>query len=96
MAKEISPPPPFKLLPGERESALWGRLRVELEARVESARVKLEGDLPPEVTAKVRGEIKAMRQILDFASEERTPLAWANTDRPPTKGDLKEKFGIVE
>lgn len=45
-------------------TATWRRLRGHLEARREELRVQLEKDSSPETTAKVRGRIAEIKELL--------------------------------
>jgi len=51
----------------ERESALWLKISEELTNRLGILREKNDGTYNAEETANIRGEIKAIKQMLDWA-----------------------------
>lgn len=55
----------FRLTEIERVSSLWTRIRTHLEERLRILREKNDTPLDPIETARVRGEIKAVKQLLD-------------------------------
>lgn len=48
----------------ERQSALWLKLRAHLEDRLEALRFQNDGDRTPEETAKIRGRIAEVKNML--------------------------------
>lgn len=60
----------FKISQGERRSALWGRLAEEIERLIELYRLRLERDQPEYESAKLRGRIAELREILAFGKED--------------------------
>ena len=59
----------FKLTPGERGSGVWRRIEEQLEARLDAARKRNDGNLPLDETNRLRGEIKCLKDILSFGSD---------------------------
>jgi hypothetical protein len=53
----------FKLTQSEASSDLWQKLDKYLTRRLEAAREKNDGPLHPDETARVRGEIKSLKQL---------------------------------
>jgi hypothetical protein len=51
----------------DRQSTTWAKLKKYIEARIESLRAKNDGDLDPIATAKVRGQIASMKNLLTLA-----------------------------
>jgi len=60
----MSDAPDFKLSPEERDSAIWRGIEGKLKARLESLRVKNDGDATPEATARLRGRIAEVKDLL--------------------------------
>lgn len=48
----------------ERQSALWKKLEAYLQERLQTCRKKNDGDLGELETARLRGEIRAIKQLL--------------------------------
>lgn len=46
------------------QSAAWAKLRKHMEARLQALRIKNDTDLDPVATARVRGEIKNLKNLL--------------------------------
>lgn len=69
----------FKLSMGERASPLWLRMRAHLELLLESERRKNDGNLDPQETARVRGRISMLKQVIDF-SVDLPPIETADHD----------------
>lgn len=59
----------FKLTPGERNNPLWAKLERYLNDRLEMNRRKNDGDLEPLETAKVRGRIAVIKDLLALAKD---------------------------
>lgn len=60
----------MKLTPHEQQSAVWIKLRDHLTERLDALRKNNDGDLTPEQTAKLRGRIAALREILALSKDE--------------------------
>lgn len=61
---------PFELSTAEKHSALWIKIKTELEARLETARIKNDNEtLPERETAALRGRIKCLKSILGLGDE---------------------------
>lgn len=61
----FTPPEDFKLMPGDRVSPTWQRLKEHLEKELETAQRKNEDEkLDPVQTAFTRGRIKTLRGLL--------------------------------
>lgn len=67
----------MKLTKEERESALWLRIKAEYEDRLATQRKRNDSDLSDTETAKTRGRISEIKNLL--AAGEETP--------PPVLGD---------
>jgi hypothetical protein len=65
----------FRLSAAERASPLWLRLKAHLNERLAKARTRNDGALAPDETARLRGRIACLKDLL--ALEE---------DRPPIDG----------
>lgn len=76
--------PQFLLDSHERTTGLWLKLKGHLEARLQRARVRNDGNLSPDETALVRGEIKALKGLLALGSDELPPIPTAVETRPTT------------
>lgn len=70
---DFQPEPEFKLSPGERSTALWMRLKGELDRRLQKARERNDGSLPPDQTAHLRGEISCLKRLLALGQDEPPP-----------------------
>lgn len=57
----------------EFESATWKTIETWAKDRIERARLRNDGDLDPASTAKVRGEIKALKDLLALAKPAPDP-----------------------
>lgn len=71
----------FQLTPNELRTSTWRKLKEHLDARLVALRVKNEDDLDPVKTARVRGEIKVIKDLLalDASSD---PAMVADDDAP--------------
>ena len=58
---------PFKLTPAEVQSAVWQKIAKEIESRLVVLRQKNDGDLTQSETDRTRGEIKAIKNMLEWA-----------------------------
>jgi hypothetical protein len=54
----------FTLGKADRVSSTWNALKKHLEQRLEVLRAQNDGDLTPEKTAKLRGQIAEVKRIL--------------------------------
>ena len=60
----------MKLSEGERMSALWRKLEQHLTDRLATLRARNDGNLPPDETAKVRGQIAEVKSFLDIGNPQ--------------------------
>lgn len=60
----------FKLTATELHSQLWMRLQPYLEARLSVHRIKNDGNLSPDETAKLRGRIGEINHLLALGKPE--------------------------
>lgn len=58
----------MKLSDGERMSALWRKLEQHLTDRLATLRARNDGNLPPDETAKVRGQIAEVKSFLEIGT----------------------------
>lgn len=61
-------PDKFFLTPQERDSALWKRLKEEVERDLKVMRVQNDGDKGIKETAKLRGKIAQAKKFLGYES----------------------------
>jgi len=66
------------LTPAERDSALWKKIEAHYEAHILTLRTMLEGDRTPDVTAKLRGRIAEVKNLLALASDTPDPVQEAD------------------
>lgn len=45
-------------------SVTWQRLRLHMESRLHVLRLRNDADLPPDETAQIRGQIRALKTLL--------------------------------
>lgn len=57
----------------EVDSSTWKAIEAWAAARLERARLKNDGDLDPTATAKTRGEIRALKDLLALAKPAPAP-----------------------
>lgn len=69
-----------QLTKAEAASPLWADIKAEVEVLIESARRKLENDCGPDLTAKLRGEIKAYRRLLAMEPSSRAVVPISEDD----------------
>jgi hypothetical protein len=62
------PARPFKLVGFEVESVLWQKLVTHYTERLQILREKNDGSLTPEETARVRGSIHEIKQLLELGN----------------------------
>lgn len=60
----------MKLTKDERQSALWQKISAYLEDNLQRLRIKNDGDKSPEETAKLRGQIVAVKKFLAMGEDE--------------------------
>lgn len=71
---------PFRLAPADLVSPTWHKLKKHMEARLQTLRTKNDMDMDPIATAKLRGEIRAIKNLL--ALSEAAPAMGADEDHP--------------
>lgn len=54
----------------ERKSAVWLKLKAHLEERLENHRSKNDGDLSGDLTAKTRGRIAEIKELLKLGEPQ--------------------------
>lgn len=59
----------FRLTATDRASPLWKAIEDELRAQLEQARMRNDGDLSPEDTARLRGDIARIKTCLAWAQD---------------------------
>ena len=74
MNDDIKPAKPL-LDANDLQTAVWRKIKEHIEAKQAKARSRLENDLDPVETAKVRGELKAHRHLLALGSPSPAPDA---------------------
>lgn len=62
----VTPPVPFSLTPGDKDSSTWARLKKHLQARLEVLHRELEQTSTEAVTAERRGRIAEVRRLLSL------------------------------
>jgi hypothetical protein len=62
----------------ERSSALWQKIRKHLEARRELLRAKNDGDLDERKTARLRGQIRELKNLMALDN----PMPESEADDP--------------
>jgi len=72
----MTAPDDFTLDSMERATPLWLKIAGHLNQRLEKARARNDNLLPPDETAAVRGEIKALKALLRLG-QEKPPIATA-------------------
>jgi hypothetical protein len=68
----------FVLTPFERTSPLWIKIELFLKQRLEKARLMNDAPLSPEQTARVRGEIAALKALVRLGREPMPPIETAD------------------
>jgi len=61
------------LQPSDLHTPTWLRLRAHLTARLDELRVQLEKDSPPDVTARLRGRIAEVKELLALQAPATSP-----------------------
>jgi hypothetical protein len=56
--------------PIERQSAVWLKLKKQLEARLAMLRMKNDSDLSPHRTARLRGRIEEVKALLSLGTDK--------------------------
>lgn len=59
----------FTLTDGERHSPVWVRLSAHLNTRLAQLRGKNDGTMPPDETAKIRGQISTLKEVIALGDE---------------------------
>lgn len=67
------------------QSTLAGKLRKHIESRRQSLRVKNDGDLDPVTTAKLRGELKAYKDLSNLLALVKKPDQVTGADEEQTE-----------
>jgi len=62
------PEPPFRLSAQEADSAVWKRIKAEVEKDLDVMRKQNDGDKSAEETAKLRGRIAQLKKLLGYES----------------------------
>lgn len=60
----------MKLKPIQIETVLWKEIEGELKERLQILREKNDGALTPDETARVRGQIFQIKEILNWAHQD--------------------------
>lgn len=71
--------PEFKLSKDEVHSAIWAKIKAHLEQRLDEYRRKNDGNLPPDATAKLRGRIASLKDVLGIGDPD-LPAIVADND----------------
>lgn len=74
MSDDIRPAKPV-LDANDLQTAVWRKIKEHIEAKRARACIRLEGDLDPVETSKVRGELKAYRHLLALGHPSPAPDA---------------------
>lgn len=61
------------LTAGDRASDCWAHIKRHFDARLQTLRAKLELNLTPEQTAKVRGQIAEVHALLSLGTDKPLP-----------------------
>lgn len=77
MPEELDASSPLNLTRDELYSSAWGKVRDYCEQRLETLRILNDGDHDTSVTARLRGEIRAYKNLLEFG---KPPPAISDTD----------------
>jgi hypothetical protein len=62
----------FTLTPDDQQSALWRRLRTHLQDQLDACRLRNDAPLSLEQTAALRGQITALKAILNLSAAGET------------------------
>lgn len=65
----------IKLTAADKHSALWGKLSTHMGSRLEAYRNRIEGNLSPDETTKLRGRIAELKHLLAIGNETPAPSA---------------------
>lgn len=63
-----------KLTTAERMSPTWAKLKAEFERELQILREKNDKDSPDELTAKIRGRIAMLKDIIKLGQEDKPLL----------------------
>jgi hypothetical protein len=72
---------PFHLSENDRAQGLWLRLKAHLEERLDAKRKQNDSALSKMQTAALRGEIKALRDLIALGNDR--PFVTGNEDQSP-------------
>lgn len=75
MAEAQKQEPEFRLDLNERQSPAWARLRRHMEAKLEQLRRQNDNDLDPIKTARLRGSIGTLKNLLALGSPDPAMVA---------------------
>ena len=64
----------FYLTEGDKQSATWRKLSVELQRRLDDSRVRNDAPQAEESTAMIRGEINCLKVLLALSKPPRASL----------------------
>lgn len=57
------------LTPGDRQSAVWQKLKKYIDAQLEQLRKRNDGPLTNERTLELRGQIRALKALLSLGTD---------------------------
>lgn len=80
----MKPEKPPVLLLGDKDTALWKRIRAHLEAEIKRLDERNRKPWNPEVTAGIRGEIKALEALLKLDKKEPGDMSAIEEGQLPT------------
>lgn len=69
------------LTPGDRQSAVWQKLKKYLDAQLDILRRRNDADADERKTAKLRGKIEAVKALLSLGTD---------APRPPAEEEFKD------
>lgn len=69
------------LAPGDRQSAVWQKLKKYLDAQLEQLRKRNDGPLTNEKTLELRGQIRTVKALLSLGTD---------TPRAPAEEEFKD------
>lgn len=70
--QDVPPEGIFQLTPSEQQSDLWRKLKTELTKRLQTHREANDSQLAPDMTARLRGHIECLREIISIGDEPPT------------------------
>ena len=72
----------MRLSSHDRQSAVWVKLRKHMEAKLQALRIKNDLDLDQVATAKVRGQIQALKMLLNLEAQQNNESFTESDDLP--------------